>query len=99
VLRKGRKYHEETNHIRCIDGSTASDSCNFSPERSRGPDDIIDSYRWKEVYVVKRGDTLWEIAEEINSDLDPRLMVAAIKKVNEIETMIRVNQKIVIPEK
>ena len=64
-----------------------------------GPDDIIDSYRWKEVYVVKRGDTLWEIAEEINSDLDPRLMVAAIKKVNEIETMIRVNQKIVIPEK
>ena len=65
----------------------------------RGPDDIIDSYRWKEVYVVKRGDTLWEIAEEINSDLDPRLMVAAIKKVNEIETMIRVNQKIVIPEK
>ena len=65
----------------------------------RGPDDIIDSYRWKEVYVVKRGDTLWEIAEEINSDLDPRLIVTAIKKVNEIETMIRVNQKIVIPEK
>ena len=49
--------------------------------------------------MVKRGDTLWEIAEAINSDLDPRLMVAAIKKVNEIETMIRVNQKIVIPEK
>ena len=64
-----------------------------------GPDDIIDSYSWNEVYVVKRGDTLWEIAEEINSDLDPRLIVAAIKRVNEIETMIRVNQKIVIPEK
>ena len=64
-----------------------------------GPDDIIDSYSWNEVYVVKRGDTLWEIAEEINSDLDPRLIVAAIKKVNEIDTMIRVNQKIVIPEK
>jgi len=64
-----------------------------------GPDDIIDSYNWNEVYVVKRGDTLWEISEEINSDLDPRLIVAAIKKVNEIETMIRVNQKIVLPEK
>jgi len=64
-----------------------------------GPDDIIDSYSWNEVYVVKRGDTLWEIAEGINSDLDPRLIVAAIKKVNEIDTMIRVNQKIVIPEK
>ncbi|TDP94673.1 LysM domain-containing protein [Halanaerobium saccharolyticum] len=64
-----------------------------------GPDDIIDSYSWNEVYVVNQGDTLWEIAEEINSDLDPRLIVAAIKKVNEIDTMIRVNQKIVIPEK
>jgi len=63
-----------------------------------GPDDIIDSYSWNEVYVIKRGDTLWEIAEEINSDLDPRLIVAAIKKVNEIETMIRVNQKIMIPD-
>jgi len=64
-----------------------------------GPDDIIDIYSWNEVYVVKRGDTLWEIAEEINSDFDPRLIVAAIKQVNEIETMIRVNQKIVLPEK
>ena len=64
-----------------------------------GPNDIIEAHSWNEVYVVKRGDTLWEIAEEINSDLDPRLIVAAIKKVNEIDTMIRVNQKIVIPEK
>jgi nucleoid-associated protein YgaU len=64
-----------------------------------GPDDIIEAHSWNEVYVVKRGDTLWEIAEEINFDLDPRLMVAAIKKVNEIDTMIRVNQKIMLPEK
>ena len=27
-----------------------------------GPDDIIDSYSWNEVYVVKRGDTLWELS-------------------------------------
>jgi LysM repeat protein len=64
-----------------------------------GPDDIIKSHSWNNVYVVQRGDTLWEIAEEINPDLDPRLIVAAIKKVNEIDTMIRVNQKIVIPER
>ena len=58
----------------------------------------IEEFEWNRTYQVSRGDTLWELAEEINSAKeDPRIIIAAIKKVNDIGSSLRVNQKIIIP--
>jgi hypothetical protein len=61
-------------------------------------DNYIEEFEWNRTYQVKRGDTLWELAEEINSvKEDPRIIVAAIKKVNNIGSSLRINQIIIIP--
>jgi hypothetical protein len=61
-------------------------------------DNCIEKFEWNRTYQVRRGDTLWELAEEINSAKeDPRIIIAAIKKVNDIGSLLRVNQKIIIP--
>ena len=61
-------------------------------------DNYIEEFEWNRTYQVRRGDTLWELAEEINSAKeDPRIIIAAIKKVNNIESSLKINQKIIIP--
>jgi hypothetical protein len=61
-------------------------------------DNCIEEFEWNRIYQVRRGDTLWELAEEINSvKEDPRIIIAAIKKVNNIGSSLRINQKIIIP--
>ena len=61
-------------------------------------DNYIEEFEWNRTYQVRRGDTLWELAEEINSAKeDPRIIIAAIKKVNDIGSSLRINQKIIIP--
>lgn len=62
-------------------------------------DNYIDQFEWTRTYHVKQGDTLWQLAEEINSaNEDPRIIIAAIKKVNDIGSSLNINQKIIIPE-
>ena len=61
-------------------------------------DNYIEEFEWNRTYQVRRGDTLWELAEEINSAKeDPRIIIAAIKKVNNIGSSLKINQKIIIP--
>jgi hypothetical protein len=61
-------------------------------------DNCIEEFEWNRTYQVRRGDTLWELAEEINSAKeDPRIIIAAIKKVNNIGSSLKINQKIIIP--
>lgn len=61
-------------------------------------DNCIEKFEWNRTYQVRRGDTLWELAEEINSAKeDPRIIIAAIKKVNNIGSSLKINQKIIIP--
>jgi hypothetical protein len=61
-------------------------------------DNCIEEFEWDRTYQVRRGDTLWELAEEINSAKeDPRIIIAAIKKVNDIGSSLKINQKIIIP--
>ena len=61
-------------------------------------DNYIEEFEWNRTYQVRQGDTLWELAEEINSAKeDPRIIIAAIKKVNNIESSLKINQKIIIP--
>ena len=62
-------------------------------------DNYIEQFEWSRTYHVKQGDTLWQLAEEINSvNEDPRIIIAAIKKVNDIGSSLKINQKIIIPE-
>jgi len=61
-------------------------------------DNYIEEFEWNKTYQVRQGDTLWELAEEINSAKeDPRIIISAIKKVNNIESSLKINQKIIIP--
>jgi len=61
-------------------------------------DNFIEEFEWNRIYQVRRGDTLWKLAEEINSAKeDPRIIIAAIKKVNDIGSSLKINQKIIIP--
>jgi len=61
-------------------------------------DNYIEEFEWNKTYQVRQGDTLWELAEEINSAKeDPRIIIAAIKKVNNIESSLKINQEIIIP--
>jgi hypothetical protein len=61
-------------------------------------DNYIEEFEWNRTYQVRQGDTLWELAEEINSAKeDPRIIIAAIKKVNNIGSSLKINQKIIIP--
>lgn len=61
-------------------------------------DSYINQYEWDNTYYVERGDTLWDLAENISSvEEDYRIVIAAIKKVNEIDSYLKVNQKIILP--
>ena len=61
-------------------------------------DDYIELYDWKRVHFVNRGETLWDIASELSGDkYDTRLVVAAIREVNGIGAMLRINQKLILP--
>jgi hypothetical protein len=63
-------------------------------------DNYIERSDWTRTYHVKQGDTLWQLAEEINSvKEDPRIIIAAIKKFNDIGSSLKINQKIIIPKK
>lgn len=62
-------------------------------------DNYIERSDWTRTYHVKQGDTLWQLAEEINSvKEDPRIIIAAIKKFNDIGSSLKINQKIIIPK-
>ena len=62
-------------------------------------DSYIKQYEWNNTYYVERGDTLWDLAENISSaEQDYRIVIAAIKKVNEIDSYLKVNQKIILPK-
>jgi nucleoid-associated protein YgaU len=68
--------------------------CVFQP----GLDDYIELYDWKRVHFVNRGETLWDIASEFSGDeYDTRLVVAAIKEVNGIGAILKINQKLILP--
>jgi nucleoid-associated protein YgaU len=68
--------------------------CVFQP----GLDDYIELYDWKRVHFVNRGETLWDIACELSdNEYDIRLVVAAIKEVNDIDSLLKVNQKLILP--
>lgn len=59
----------------------------------------INQYEWDNTYYVERGDTLWDLAENISSaEEDYRIVIAAIKKVNKIDSYLKVNQKIILPK-
>jgi len=63
-----------------------------------GLDDYIELHDWERVHFVNRGETLWDIASEFSGDeYDTRLVVAAIKEVNGIDAMLRINQKLILP--
>ncbi|PUU88784.1 MAG: hypothetical protein CI948_2183 [Halanaerobium sp.] len=63
-----------------------------------GLDDYIELQDWERVHFVNRGETLWEIACELSdNDYDIRLVVAAIKEVNGIDSLLKVNQKLILP--
>ena len=63
-----------------------------------GLDDYIELQDWERVHFVNRGETLWEIACELSdNDYDIRLVVAAIKEVNDIGALLRINQKLILP--
>ena len=58
----------------------------------------VKSKSWEREYNIKKGETLWSIAEDINTNQeDPRLIILAIKEVNEIDSFIKENQKIILP--
>ena len=61
-------------------------------------DECIEQFEWTRTYQVRKGDTLWQLAEEIGSREDPRIIIAAIKKVNDIGSSLKINQKIIIPK-
>jgi Tfp pilus assembly protein FimV len=50
-------------------------------------------------YQVQAGDTLWDLAEEVAaSDVDVRVVVAAIKRINDLETSaLATGQTLLIP--
>lgn len=51
-----------------------------------------------EKYIVKQGDTLWNLAYTINPDANPRSIIEQIKEKNKMESsMIYVGQIILIP--
>jgi hypothetical protein len=61
-------------------------------------DNCIEEFEWNRTYKVRKGDTLWELAEKMSlGKEDPRIIIAAIKKVNNIGSLLRINQKIIIP--
>jgi len=61
-------------------------------------DEYINSRSWAKIYSVSKGDTLWDIAEEINTGkYDTRFIISAIKKVNSIDSMLKINQKLILP--
>ena len=63
-----------------------------------GLDDYIELQDWERVHFVNRGETLWEIACELSDNkYDIRLVVAAIKEVNDIGALLRINQKLILP--
>ena len=58
----------------------------------------VKSKSWEKEYHIKKGETLWSIAEDIRTNQeDLRLIILAIKEVNEIDSFIKENQKIVLP--
>lgn len=48
-------------------------------------------------YVVKPGDTLWSIAQELGPNSDPRRTVEAIRTLNNIGPEITPGQQIILP--
>ncbi|MFW5961880.1 MAG: LysM peptidoglycan-binding domain-containing protein [bacterium] len=60
-------------------------------------DGYLQSEIWEREYFVSKGETLWDIAEKINGDKDIRLVIAAIKEVNEIDSLLQINQKLILP--
>jgi hypothetical protein len=63
-----------------------------------GLDEYIELHDWNRIHSVERGETLWGIARELSgNEYDIRLVVAAIKEVNGIDTVIRINQKLILP--
>ena len=48
-------------------------------------------------YVVKQGDTLWQIAKKTSPNEDPRKTCYKIQKVNNITTVIHPGQELIIP--
>jgi hypothetical protein len=63
-----------------------------------GLNDYVNLHEWEHVYIIEQGDTLWDIAAAIEDDFDTRLVVAAIKEVNNIESLIYEDQKIILPK-
>jgi hypothetical protein len=63
-----------------------------------GLEDFVQLHDWGLVYTVEKGDTLWNIAADIESEFDIRLVVAAIKEVNKIESLIYEDQRIILPK-
>ncbi len=61
-------------------------------------EDYIAAHHWNRGYIVKSGDTLWQIASKLNSSYDIRLVIAAIEKANGIDSFLKVNQKIKLPD-
>jgi hypothetical protein len=63
-----------------------------------GLNEYVNLHNWEHIYIVEQGDTLWDIAVAIEDDVDTRLVVAAIKEVNNIESLIYEDQKIILPK-
>ncbi len=65
----------------------------FTAGKSQGQSDYQ-----REVFVEK-GDTLWEIALEYYPKVDPRITIAEIKRINNLEvSMIYPGQRLRLPD-
>ncbi len=63
-----------------------------------GLNDYVNLHEWEHVYIIEQGDILWDIAADIEDEVDTQLVVAAIKEVNNIESLIYEDQKIILPK-
>ncbi|MBE3589415.1 MAG: LysM peptidoglycan-binding domain-containing protein [Firmicutes bacterium] len=50
------------------------------------------------VLIVQSGDTLWSLAERLAPDEDPRVWIAAVRRVNDLDSaVIRPGQRLRVP--
>ena len=62
------------------------------------PDDYISELEWTDTVTVRGGDSLWSIVNKVNNgNYDSRVLIDAVKEVNDIGSIIRPGQTLIVP--